>query len=181
MKKKTDKTNTESAASSSSNQSSVMGNAGLGVCARLKNCPSFSTHCLVWKRFDLGGFWFSLFSDTREVQCVWFHTRREGTRATRVSTGFSHGQRWYVVPSHLFVLFSPCHLKWLLCLLMHFLFFSFFLRGGGGLSAPPPVITSTSLAPLKYEAIAFLCQMSYRLTFKFLSEQSWLFKIFFSI
>lgn len=35
------KTNTGSAASSSSNQSSVTGNAGLGVCAWLKNCPSF--------------------------------------------------------------------------------------------------------------------------------------------
>lgn len=41
--KKKDKTNTESAAFSSSNQSSVMGNAGLGVCARLQNCPAFAS------------------------------------------------------------------------------------------------------------------------------------------
>lgn len=42
-RKKKDKTNTESAAFSSSNQSSVMGNAGLGVCARLQNCPAFAS------------------------------------------------------------------------------------------------------------------------------------------
>lgn len=49
---------------------------------------------------------------------------------------------------------------------MHFFFLNFFF-----LESAPPFVTFTSLAPLKYEAIAFLSQMSYRLTFK-LSEQS---------
>lgn len=49
---------------------------------------------------------------------------------------------------------------------MHF--FSFLFLFGSA----PPFITFTPLAPLKYEAIAFFSQMSYRLTFKFLSEQS---------
>lgn len=48
---------------------------------------------------------------------------------------------------------------------MHFFFLNFFF-----LESAPPFVTFTSLAPLKYEAIAFLSQMSYRLTFK-LSEQ----------
>lgn len=52
-KKNKDKTNTESAASSSSNHSSVMGNAGLGVCARLEKCPTFAS----WKCWHLGGFY----------------------------------------------------------------------------------------------------------------------------
>lgn len=40
MRQTRDKTNTESAASSTSNQSSVMGNAGLWcLCLTSKNCP----------------------------------------------------------------------------------------------------------------------------------------------
>lgn len=64
--------------------------------------------------------------------------------------------------SHLFVLFlcvisNGCCACW--CIL--FLFWS-----------APLFITFYISRPLKYEAIAFPSQMSYRLTFKFLSEQS---------
>lgn len=54
------KTNTGSAASSSSNQSSVTGNAGLGVCARLKTCPSFKWSLPLGSLLNLGGFFFLL-------------------------------------------------------------------------------------------------------------------------
>lgn len=69
------------------------------------------------------------------------------------------------MPSHLFVMFSPSQMAVVLVNAFSFLFIRF-LSWRGGRGSAPPVITSTSLAPLKYEAIAFLCQMSYRLTFK---------------
>lgn len=65
------KQNTESAASSSSNQSSVMGNAGLSVCARLKKCPSSKLPLM--ETFWFGGFYFVFQWHLRG--CVWFLKR----------------------------------------------------------------------------------------------------------
>lgn len=91
------------------------------------------------------------------------HTRSEVSKGN-TSLHDSVMKRGEMLCRVIFFFVSLCHLKWLLCLLMLFFF---------------PLVNFTSLAPpLKYEAIAFLSQMSYRLTFKFLSEQSDYFILF---
>lgn len=146
------KTNTGSAASSSSNQSSVTGNAGLGVCAWLKNCPSFKLSLPLGSVLNLHrAFCFVLFnlifyfSDTWEVV-----TMGVNKGDTCPFKGFSL-KRWYVPNRPPFL----CHLKWLLFVFMHYFF------------SAPPLIDSPSLALLKTRGngVSFSCLTGCHLSF----------------
>lgn len=136
----------------------------------LKNCPSFTNCCcLSWKCFNLGDafyflflFFLFLFSDTWEVQCFCFHTRGGKSTRRRVSLQDSVMIRDDMLCRVIF-LFCLCHLKWLLCLLIHYYYCFFFLFVF--LVCSSSYIFSISCPLLKHEAIAFLSQMSYRLAF----------------
>lgn len=134
-----DETNAESAAFSSSNQSSVI-NAGLNWCLCFKISPNF---CHSWKLFlfFLVLFYFTFFlSTTNENEKLqWLRIVKRG-RSLRLAIS------------------SLCHHKWLSCCLG--IFFLSTLLFSVHFSV---FITFTSCAP-SCEPIAFSSQMSYRLT-----------------
>lgn len=139
----------------------------------LKTCPSFKLSLPLVEMFSFMGLFFLFYSVTPERYSVHVSTHAELSKQGQHVSSLQDSvmKRGDMLCRVIFSLCFSVSSQMAVVLVNLFFFFC----GGEGSS---PFINFTSLAPLKYEAIAFLSQMSYRLTFKFLSEQSDYFILF---